>query len=495
MTDFIQPIQYKVTPTGIKFHNSPKKMKFVCGPYGSGKSVMCAEEILYNAMRQGPASNGVRYSRYAIVRKYFPALKTTTRKTLMRVYPPTCGTIKETVPMEGVYRMNFINPDTGEEIKVVMELLLMAVDGSEESLEKLRSLDLTGAWCNEATEVPYSVVTTLNERVGRYPSGEMGTAKEPIILCDYNMPPFGHWLHGLKNKPAPIMEFFEQPPAAFKVGTDDEGYPIYVDNPNAENLGILNAGGKSYYRDQIQILSSRGEYSKIDQMLCLIPGADESGKPVFAKNYHRESHLIPPRKPQDGVEVVMGIDTSGIHPAAVIGQYYGEDFIVLGNLYGSEEGFEVFRDTLLMPYLRTHFPNSSYIASCDPANAKDSWTGVTPIERLQQVGITAFAASTNQITARIEAAKSMLNRRVGGVLITESCVELDEALGGGYKYRKISTQSGVELYSTEPVKDDHSHFADAFQYLCLYLFGDNKSDESTRQVAEAFNNSFSRRYY
>lgn len=496
MTEFLQPIQYKVTATGIKFHNSTKKMKFILGPFGSGKSVMCAEEILYNAMRQIPASNGVRYSRYAVVRKYFPALKTTTRRTLMMCYPRTCGTIKETVPMEGTYNMTFRNADTGEEIKVVMELLLMAIDGSEESLEKLRSLDLTGAWCNEVTEVPYDVITTLNERVGRYPAGDMGTAVEPIILADYNMPPYGHWLHGLKKDHPSFMEFFEQPPAAFKVGQDEKGQPVYETNPNAENLVVLNAGGKTYYRDQIDTLASKGEYSKIDQMLCLIPGVDESGKPVFGKNYDPAFHKVSGYEPQQHREVIMGVDTSGVHPAAVIGQYFGPDFVTLYELYGQEEGFEVFRDTMLLPLLKTKFEDCEAIAVCDPANAKDSWSGVTPIERLQEVGIKAFPASTNLITPRIEAAKSMLNRRSGGILVSDRCENLDMALSGGYKYRKISSNAGVELYSTTPVKDDHSHYADAFQYLCLYLYGADSNDDSMNVVAQAVNNQLKNmRYY
>lgn len=498
MTEFLQPIQYKVTPTGIKFHNSTKKVKFILGPFGSGKSVMCAEELLYNAMRQLPASDGVRYSRYAVVRKYFPALKTTTRKTIRMCYPRACGDIKETVPMEGKYKFTFQDANTGENITVVMELLLIAIDGSEESLEKLRSLDLTGAWCNEVTEVPYSVITTLNERVGRYPAGEQGTAVEPIIIADYNMPPYGHWIHSLEKDHPEFMEFFKQPPAAFKVCEAKDsptGKPIYKDNPEAENLGVLNAGGKTYYKDQIAMLDSKGEYSKIDQMLCLIPGADESGKPVFGKNYDRNVHKVNDREPAVGEDVVMGIDTSGVHPSAVIGQYFGKDFYTLYELYGDEEGFEVFRDTMLMPLLRTKFPESSYVAVCDPANAKDSWTGVTPIERLQEVGVLAFPANTNLIGPRIEAAKSMLNRRSGGIFICSRCERLDMALAGGYKYRKVGTNGGVELYSTTPVKDEHSHFADAFQYLCLYLFGDTEEDDRSREIADIFNKMNNTRYF
>lgn len=491
--NYLQPIQYKVTPSGMKFHNSTKKLKAMCGPFGSGKSVMCAVELLYNAMRQPPGSDGVRYSRYAVVRRHYPDLKTTTRRTLMMAYPRACGTIKESVPMEGTYRFTFRDADTGELIKVNMELILIAVDSSEESLEKLRSMDLTGAWINEATEASYDVVTTLNERVGRFPAGEMGTAREPIILMDYNMPPYGHWLLSLKKDHPDFMEFFEQPPAAFYHGEGEDGLPIFEVNPNAENLEVLNAGGKSYYQDQVDLHYARGRYSLIKQMLCLIPGVDESGKPVYEENYDPAEHTIKSRKPHEG-EVVIGIDTSGNNPAGVIAQEFAGEWVVLDTVKGTGGGFEQFRDEYLLPLLRQKYPNQPVIAVCDPANAKDAWTGVTPVERLLEVGITAFVAPTNSVTTRIEVSRAMLNKRKGGIKVTESCEELVAALSGGYKFRKVGNNAGVELYSTTPIKDNFSHFADAFQYLCLYISGGEGHSEE-QDIAEIFNQFASKKRY
>lgn len=488
MSDALQPIQYKVTPTGMRFHNSTSKIKFVLGPFGSGKSVMCSEELLYNAMRQVPGSNGVRYSRYAIVRRAYPDLKTTTRRTLMMCLPASCGYIKETVPMEGEYRFSIRSPETGEMITLNMELILIAVDGTEESLAKLRSMDLTGAWVNETTEASYDIITTLNERVGRFPAGEMGTAVEPIIIGDYNMPPYGHWLLEMAKAPAPRMEFFVQPPAAFYRGDDADGLPIFECNPRAENLEVLNAAGKTYYQDQIDTQVAKGRYDKVKQLLCLIPGVDESGKPVYHNVFDPAEHILHDRKPNKG-PVVMGIDTSGIHPGAVIAQQFDESWVILHELYGDTEGFEAFRDSMLLPLLKTHFPESEYIAVCDPANARDSWTGVTPVERLTDVGIKAFVANSNTISIRIDASKSMLNKRKsGGVYVLERCERLVTALSGGYKYRKLGANAGVDIYSTTPVKDDHSHMADAFQYLCLHLTAGEGSTELQERFEQAIMN-------
>ena len=53
-------------------------------------------------------------------------------------YPSECGSIKETAPMEGKYRIPL--PD---DTVVVMELLLIAVETAED-VKKLRSTDFNG---------------------------------------------------------------------------------------------------------------------------------------------------------------------------------------------------------------------------------------------------------------------------------------------------------------------------------------------------------------
>lgn len=80
-------IEYNAEPTAIKFHADDSFFRGIRGPIGSGKSVMCAVEIYRRAMQQAPTSNGVRYSRWAVVRNTYPELKSTTIKTCI-----DCGT-------------------------------------------------------------------------------------------------------------------------------------------------------------------------------------------------------------------------------------------------------------------------------------------------------------------------------------------------------------------------------------------------------------------
>ena len=50
-----------------------------------------------------------------------------------------------------------------------IDVLFLALD-REEDVRKLLSLELTGAWINEAREIPKAIVDTLTGRVGRYPA-------------------------------------------------------------------------------------------------------------------------------------------------------------------------------------------------------------------------------------------------------------------------------------------------------------------------------------
>ncbi len=51
---------------------------------------------------------------------------------------------------------------------VDMEVLFRALDRPDDA-KKVLSLELTGAWVNEAREVPKGIIDALGDRTGRYP--------------------------------------------------------------------------------------------------------------------------------------------------------------------------------------------------------------------------------------------------------------------------------------------------------------------------------------
>ncbi len=57
------------------------------GPVGSGKSVCCAVEVFRRALQQKPGADGIKRSRWAVVRNSYPQLRTTTIKTWLDWFP------------------------------------------------------------------------------------------------------------------------------------------------------------------------------------------------------------------------------------------------------------------------------------------------------------------------------------------------------------------------------------------------------------------------
>ena len=57
------------------------------GPVGSGKSVACCVEIFRRAIMQEESEDGIKKSRWAVIRNTNPQLKTTTIKTWLDWFP------------------------------------------------------------------------------------------------------------------------------------------------------------------------------------------------------------------------------------------------------------------------------------------------------------------------------------------------------------------------------------------------------------------------
>ena len=80
-------LNYNTTPTLAKFHKSDAFVRGVKGPIGSGKSVGCCLEIFIRAQQQAPSIDGIRRTRWAVVRNTGPELETTTIKTWLDWFP------------------------------------------------------------------------------------------------------------------------------------------------------------------------------------------------------------------------------------------------------------------------------------------------------------------------------------------------------------------------------------------------------------------------
>jgi len=230
-------IDYTAEPTIANFHNSKAFVKGVRGPIGSGKSVACCFEGFKRSLLQKPL-NGKRQTRGAIVRNTYPELKTTTIKTWLDWFEPFTRIVYG-APITGYFRM--VLPD-----KTVCEteIYFLALDKLKD-IKKLKSLELSWLWMNEAIEMPQAVLNMATGRVNRHPKKKDGGATYPGVFMDTNSCDIDNWWYTLSEEEKPeTWEFFDQPPALLKTKTG------YLPNPEAENIDNLS-GGYDYYLNQL----------------------------------------------------------------------------------------------------------------------------------------------------------------------------------------------------------------------------------------------------
>ena len=197
-------LDFRSSPVIWKFLNDNSFVRALLGPVGSGKSYACCAELFKRAVNQKPSKrDGIKYSRFAVVRNSYPMLKTTTLKTWLELFPEdTWGAVRYAPPITHHIKLPAREGAAG----INMEVIFLALDQPKD-VRKLLSLELTGAWVNEARELPKAVIDGLTHRVGRYPSKADGGPTWRGIILDTNPMDSDHWYFHLAEKETPKGEF------------------------------------------------------------------------------------------------------------------------------------------------------------------------------------------------------------------------------------------------------------------------------------------------
>lgn len=438
-----QPSVVRYMPAGKtiqSFMRSDAFLRAIQGPLGSGKSTACVIEILRRAAEQAPGPDGIRRSRWAIIRGSYPQLRSTTIKTWSQWCPPQFG------------RLTFDSP-ISHHIKTAdmdMEVLFLALDKPED-VKKLLSLELTGAWVNEARELSKDIIDALTGRVGRFPARMQGGCTWSGIILDTNPPDQESWWFKAAELDTPKgWEFFKQPAG---------------DGPDAENLENLPpdyygriSAGKS---DEWIACYIKGDYSYVTE-----------GRAVFSM-YRDGVHCAKePIKPMEEIALFIGADFGISGSAAIIGQRTVEGrWLILDELYTENLGVVRFAEQL-KAYVAQNYPSHIVGAAFgDPAGNQRALSDERTALQIMRT-YTKWkwnSAPTNDLTMRLEVVRASLNRMVDGrpgFLLSPKCSLLRRGMSGGYHFKILRSGDGTQTQET-PNKNKFSHPCDALEYLLL----------------------------
>lgn len=450
-------------PVAEAFHQDNSFVRGLMGPVGSGKSTAACFEVLSRALEQMPGPDGVRRSRWAICRNTYPELKSTTIKTWMDWYQDL-ATMKWDTPITSNINISNIGDGTGLELEVIF----MALDRPDD-VGKLRSLELTGAWMNEASEMEKSVLDMLTQRVGRFPSKRNGGPSWTGVIMDTNPPDDDSWWYKLAEEERPeIFRFFKQPGGLIQdLDPKSPTYMQYVPNPAAENISNHSLGYQ-YYLNQL--------YGKTEDWIRVFLlgqyGTTMDGKPVYPE-WNEKAHLSEMAlTPIQGMPILLAFDF-GLTPACAFLQMNSRgQLLVLKELVSEDMGIRQFYSEVVRPVIRGEYSKHRVEAVGDPAgNMRSQTDEKTCMQELMELGILCEPAPTNEFVARRESVAYFLQRMSGGepgFVLDPSCKMLRKGFNGGYRYERLRV-SGSARYKDRPVKDKFSHIHDALQYGCLQM--------------------------
>lgn len=428
---------YRAIPSLQPFHSSNKPVRIVRGPIGSGKSTAMACELLRRAAEQAPQEDGVRRTRFVITRNTYAQLKSTALATIEQLFRPI---------------MRFKTSDSTIQIRfadIESDWMLIPLD-TEQNIERLLSLELTGAWASELRELDPKLITEdLFSRCGRYPSKALGGPSWHGLIAESNSFRIDSpWYDLLENNRPEGWDYFVQPGAR---DPECDWREFLVDD---------------YYENMVQNNTPEWVAQYIDNEY----GPSLDGEAVYKNSFKREFHVATgPLTPVPAMPLIIGCDFAR-WPAAVFCQIDPRGrFLVYAEVERENCGIETFTRENIVPLLSSQrFRSCPVFIVGDPSGAARSQIGEESVfDALRRLGIPAYPASTNHIAPRIRAVEKYLIQQRDGraaLLIDPECKKLIEGFSSKYRYKRKKTG---EVEDTPDKQRPWADLHDALQYACL----------------------------
>jgi hypothetical protein len=451
-----------------KFVTSNNKVDILQGPVGSGKTVAMFRRLGRHAMQQAPSPrDGLRKTRWFVVRNTFPELKRTTIKTWRRVWPENLyGPVKMGSPPR--HDISF------GDVRIEVDFLAM---DSEDDIGKMRSADYTGGCFHEVQYIDLEIFREGRSRTNRYPEEGDGGATWSGVLADLNAPDEDHWLatmtgqvdlpEGLSPEERRALEwpkswgFYLQPPATIKIRDQRGQFVRHEVNLNTENLRWL---ASDYYLDLLEGNEPDWINNRLGNETILVA----SGSPVwpmFRREFHVSREVL---RPIPGHDVLVWLDFGRVFPAALFAQEVNQRILVQHEILGFNEGATIFAPKVKR-FLEQHYLGHAFRCVGDPKGRdKGQATEQSSYDIFRGSGmpVTPAPVKANDIATRTEAVAYALNDNPSGhprLVISPLCRTLIVGMAG--RYHLVREEDG-EL---RPKKDKYSNLCDALQYGCLSL--------------------------
>jgi hypothetical protein len=398
-------------------------------------------ELLRRAYLQAPDNQGVRRTRFAIVRNTLQQL----RQTCLADIQLWLSSIAHFRVTDQTVQIR-LNMKDGT--KVESDWMLIPLDTKADQ-QRLLSLNLTGAWVSEFREIPLGIIDALSGRLGRFPSKAIAKPSWYGIIAESNPPDEdSEWYTKLEIELPPNWTVFKQPG-----GMSGE----------AENIDNLP---DDYYPN----LVANNSEDWVTVHVHANYGKSLSGQAVFRATFKPDIHVTYEGIiPVDNMPIMIGQDF-GRTPASLAGQIDPRGrLLILHEATSEDMGIEKFGIQILRPLLYKYYANREVFLVADPSGrVKTQVREESPFDMLHRLGFMVYPAQTNDIDPRLRAVEQLFLAHDGILIDGVNCPQLVQALKFWYRYRRKRTGT---LDESPEKNHPWSDLADCLQYMALAANG------------------------
>jgi len=453
-------------PTVQSFFDSDAFIRGLVGPIGSGKTSACIMEIAQRGIGQARGPDGVRRSRFGVIRNTAKQLEDTTERSFLQWFSPY--QFGDWVPSKHNYTIKALR-GPGDDRNAEIEVMFRALDRPDQ-IGDLLSTEFTGAWVHEGREIQWPIIDAMMGRVGRYPAIRDGGATWSGLWSDTNPPDVdSDWFKFFEE-----MDHSEAVAELAKVipGMTVEKYCAIFKQPSglspaAENLRNLPVG---YY--QRAAIGKSPEWVKV--FVHGEYGFTSDGRAVWPE-YNDALHCPTDKGKWPKFSMDLPIVRSwdfGLTPACVFSQISSRgQWLIADELIATSMGANAFSDEVIEHSAR-YYNKAEFWDVGDPAGMQRSQTDETTCFQILRGKGIEIEPAMQSLEIRLESVRKPLRTLVDGrpqFVIHPRCAKLRRGLMGGYHFRRMRISG--ERYTNSPEKDSYSHVCDALGYAGTRLFG------------------------